>query len=472
MLGLLSFPLAFFAALALMLGIALTLHWGYKREEGLIPFASVPIVAIIIIIAVTSGRNLYVATELVTPILVKHPLVVWGSRVTSLLVIFASGERIMRHVMHPRGGSISSLWLMGAFIVFFLTNVAATALFGAHVVIAHDYLYMVLAGCATLIVTKTEGDTAILVTRNALFFLLLLSAVFIVVKPEMVLSKGYVGLIPGLRIRYAGLSSHANNFGPLVVVFFLCLWRMPFELRLLNLSAWFLGAMSLILAQSKTSWIAFLVCASCVAYFQYRDAIKQWIFDYRHPRLPAVLLMIPLLTLVAGTLVFMFTDAGDKILGFFTTRAGGELLTFTGRSRIWVVALEEWHKHPVFGYGLTLWNEEFRQQIGMDFAVHAHNQFYQSLSVAGAVGAVGLVIYVCILFVFALKTGQSSRGLSVALFSLIILRSVSEIPLSMTGFDGDNLTHILLLTVIAANLSKRRVETAENRPLTVFQGAT
>jgi exopolysaccharide production protein ExoQ len=472
MLGLLAFPLAFVAAIALMLGIALTSHWGYKREEGLIPFASVPIVAIIIIIAVTSGRNLNDAAELVMPILVKHPLVVWGSRVTSLLVIFASGERILRQVLHPRSGPISSIWLMGAFIIFFLTNVAATALFGAHVVIAHDYLYMVLAGCAALIATKKEGDIALLVTRNALFFLLILSAVFIVVKPEMVLSRGYVGLIPGLHIRYAGLSSHANNFGPLVVVFFLCLWRIPFEWRLLNLSAWFLGAMSLILAQSKTSWIAFLVCTTCVAYFQYRDEIKRWIFDYRNPRLPAVLLMLPMMTLVAGTLVFMFTDVGDKIFGFFTTRAGGELLTFTGRSRIWVVALEEWHKHPVFGYGLTLWNEEFRQQIGMDFAVHAHNQFYQSLSVAGTVGAVGLVVYIAILFVFALKAGPSSRGLSMALFSLIILRSVSEIPLSMTGFDGDNLTHLLLLTVIAANLAKRRADSIENKSLTVFHGAT
>jgi exopolysaccharide production protein ExoQ len=472
MLGLLSIPLAFFAALALMLGIALTSHWGYQRKEGLLPYASVPIVAIIILIALTSGRNLFAATELITPILEKHPAVVWGSRVTSLLVIFASGERILRQVLHPRGASISSLWLMGAFILFFFTNVATAALFGAHVLIAHDYLYMVLAGCAALIVTDVEGDTAILVTRNALFFLLVLSAIFIVVKPEMVLSKGYIGLIPGLHIRYAGLCSHANSLGPLIVVFMLCLRHRPFEWRLLNLSAWWLGALSLILAQSKTSWVAFLVCASCVAYFQYGDAIKRRFFDYRNPRLPATLVALALLGVVLVGLVLMFGGIGEKIYAFFTTRAGGEILSFTGRDKIWVIALQEWHKHPLFGYGLPLWNLEFREQIGMDFAVHAHNQFYQSLSVAGTVGAVGLVVYIVILFVFAMKTGRSSRGLSMALFSLIILRSASEIPLNMTGFDGDNLTHILLLTVVAGNLYRRRLEFNDNRSRIVFQGAT
>ncbi|HXA46012.1 MAG TPA: hypothetical protein VNW52_00165, partial [Burkholderiaceae bacterium] len=181
MLSLLSIPLAFFAALGLMLGIALTLHWGYQRKEGLLPYASVPIVAIIIIIALTSGRNLFAATELVSPLLEKHPLVVWGSRITSLLVIFSSAERLMRQVFHPGRTPIPSTWLMFAFVLFFLTNVAFPAFFGAHVLIAHDYLYMVLAGCAALIVTNVESDTAIRVTRNALFFLLVLSAIFIVV---------------------------------------------------------------------------------------------------------------------------------------------------------------------------------------------------------------------------------------------------------------------------------------------------
>jgi len=85
---------------------------------------------------------------------------------------------------------------------------------------------------------------------------------------------------------------------------------------------------------------------------------------------------------------------------------------------------------------------------------------------------VGLVVYIVILFVFAMKTGRSSRGLSMALFSLIILRSASEIPLNMTGFDGDNLTHILLLTVVAGNLYRRRLEFNDNRSRIVFQGAT
>jgi O-antigen ligase len=473
MVELLSIPLALFAAVALVFCVALTLHWGYKREESLIVYAGFPIVVIIILVALTSGRNLFLATELVTPVLTRHPLVVWGGRITSLLVLFAAGERIARQLLHAGSRPIPSTVLMFSFLLYFVTNVAFPAVLGTHVVIEHDYLYMVLAGCAALMVPARDGETAISAARTAIFFLLALSAIFLIVKPELVLSKGYVGLIPGLSVRYAGLSSHANTLGPLVVVFLLCLWREPLQWRSLNRFAWALGAMSLILAQSKTSWIAFSLSVSCVAFFHYGRSITRWIFDFRHPRLPAMLLLLALLVPIVAGLAFMFGDAGDKINAFFSSRAGGDLLSLTGRDEIWAIAIQEWHKNPMFGYGLTLWNQEFREQIGMPFAFHAHNQFFQSLSVSGTVGAVGLIIYITTLFVFVIKTAKISHGLSLALFALVILRSVSEIPLSMTGFDGDNLTHILLLTVVAASLSKQSVERAgHSAPVPAFPGVT
>jgi O-antigen ligase len=447
--------LTFLSAVGALVGVALILHWGRNRDTGLLPYVFYPIYLVVALSIWLSGRSLYVADEINSIITVQHPLAIWLGRATSIFVLFAAGERIVSRLVKTQHKHEAPKLLIFAFLIYVLTNFLSPALFGAHVFLTHDPIYMVLAGCAALLCTKQEGETAVQSIRNALLIFVILSAIALLWQPDMVIERGYQGLIPGLSIRYAGLSMHANSFGAIVVVFLICLREKPFTVVWLNRFAWIIGCTSLLLTQSKTNWISFLLCMPSLAYYSNADYMKR-ISDFRRPCLSVVILASVMLFSCAVIMVLMFGNVGDRMHAFFSTSEGANLLSLTGRDQIWEAALQEWHRHPIFGYGLTIWDEEYRLKVAMiTSATHAHNQLYQSLSSAGLVGATGLVIYVSILFGYVMKTARPSHGLSVALFLLIIFRSFTEVPLSMKGFAGDQMTHLILLIVVASNIVPR-----------------
>ena len=149
----------------------------------------------------------------------------------------------------------------------------------------------------------------------------------------------------------------------------------------------------------------------------------------------------------------MFGGLLDRVETYLDTREGTALMTLVGRTEIWNVALEEWRNHPAFGYGLTIWDLDYRAQIGIPSATHAHNQLYQSLASAGVTGVVGLTIYTATLLWFVLKTAKASHGLTLALFLLLFNYSISEVPLSMSSYGPPQLMHLLLLMVVASTLA-------------------
>ncbi|MCC7596617.1 O-antigen ligase family protein [Janthinobacterium sp. FW305-129] len=441
---------ALISALLLVFVIALSIHWGNKRETGLVPYVFYPVMLSIALTAILSNRDISGNEILLTAQTVRHPVGVWFGRMTSLFVIFACGERILHRLMERETLKPMPMLLFWALFIYFLTNILSPAFLGSHTDVSHEYLYMFLAGYAALLMTPKEVDMSIVSMRNATLLFLVLSAAVAAWNPNMVFNKNYHGLIPFLSVRYAGLASHANGLGPMAVAFLLCLWRKPYAWRALNLFAWTLGLASLMLAQSKTNWIACILCFACIAYFGFREQIKERLFDYRRPQLSIIGIFCFILLCVLGMLLVMFGNLDAKLARFASSNEGFELLSFTGRDVIWQVAVQEWHKNPVFGYGLQIWDEAFRLSIGMPYATHAHSQFYQSLSSAGTVGAVGLVLYVIVLLYGAARTARASQGLSMALFVLIISRSFSEVPLSLAGFAAEALTHLLLLIIVAA----------------------
>lgn len=450
---------AFLAVIVAVLFIALVLHWGHKREQGLIPYIFYPTFLIFALTTLLSGRNLDLPTEIIDSLITtKHPLTVWAGRANSLFILFAACERIARRFLYFGYKPDAPILLIATLWVYFLTNIASSAILGEHASFSHEYLYSVVAGSASLLCSEQEGDTAVRAARNTLFIFIILSAVTLVFRPEMVISTNYKGLIPGFNLRYYGLNSHANGFGPLIVVFLICLWNRRYSVRWINLLGWTIGCVSLVLTQSKTSWFAVAVCALCIGYFSYGDFLRQRIFDFRrHQFMAAVLPLIMLLTGALGFVV-MFTDFGEAINSFFATREGGDLLSLSGRDEIWAAAVQEWRNNPLFGYGLTIWNEHYRAQIGIPSALSAHSQFHQSLSSAGIVGVVGLAIYATTLFRFALKTAKSSGGLTMALFMILFVRSISEVPLTMESLGPEVVPHLLILMVIASHLAQRSVE--------------
>jgi O-antigen ligase len=166
--------------------------------------------------------------------------------------------------------------------------------------------------------------------------------------------------------------------------------------------------------------------------------------------------------------IVLFGDIGNQINMYFSSGAGADMMTMTGRDKIWAVALNEWHNNPMFGYGLTIWNEAYQAKIGIPGAVSAHNQFFQTLSSAGIIGVSGLFVYVTTLFWFSLKTAKSSQGLTIALFGVLIFRSISESAFTINSIE---FTHILLLMIIGAqfkpnNQQKPFMSPTQNAPQT------
>jgi O-antigen ligase len=86
----------------------------------------------------------------------------------------------------------------------------------------------------------------------------------------------------------------------------------------------------------------------------------------------------------------------------------------------------------------------------MPNATHAHNQFMDTLSRSGAVGAAALVLYALVLLVLSVRYARASGGLSLALFVALALRSISEVPLLLFGYGPELTTHVLLLMTLAA----------------------
>jgi O-antigen ligase len=143
--------------------------------------------------------------------------------------------------------------------------------------------------------------------------------------------------------------------------------------------------------------------------------------------------------------LLLLPELGVSVDRMLAPRARNEIATLTGRDIIWAVALDEWRRNPLFGYGASMWNDAYRIQIGLEEATSAHNQFLQSLGSAGLVGLTGLLVYVGALMLHAINARRATRGLSVAIFTTVLVRCFTETPLEVDAFlTCDFIVHLLL----------------------------
>lgn len=416
--------------------------------------------------ALLSGRDLSPAVQGLAQGtgLYVHPAAAWLQRIASLMLMLISAERLLHHVVVHRHLPVPLLaWAM---VTYWAATVAAPALFGSHPKLSHEYLYALVIGLAALVATPEERERVVGAVRNALFLFMLASAAVAVVKPTLVLELHYTqGLLPGVP-RLAGLAPHPVALGILAQTFLLCLWVRPFRSRWLTLLAWGLGLAVLFLAQSKTSWIAFLLCSGAMLAVRRGGEVWRRMGDPREGAFGIVVCLAAILVVGAVTGVLLFSDLHEDTSAFLDSTEGAQLMTLTGRDQIWAIAMEEWRASPVFGYGPNLWDDDFRASIHMPNATHGHNQFMDTLARSGTVGATALLLYAIVLLVFSLRAAKATGGLSIALFIALALRSVSEVPLEMLGYGNELFTHLLLIiTLASANLARPSVRPASAHPV-------
>ncbi len=430
------------------------LHWVLPLMLGL--------VAVTVLL---SGRNL---SQMFSDLaqgggMYLHPAVAWLQRGVSLVLLLISAERLVNHVVLRR--RLPAPLLAWAFIAYWSATVAAPALFGSHPQLSHEYLYSLVIGMAALLATESDRERVVGAARNALFLFLAAGALLAVANPAMVLDTAYrQGVLPGIP-RFGGLATHPVALGMFAQTFLLCLWVRPYQRRWLTVLGWMLGLAVVFFAQSKTSWIAFLLCSMAMLAVRHGASVWRRIGDPRQGAFGIVVCLATIVFVAGAIALVLFADLGGEAASFLDTREGAQLMSMTGRDQIWVIAMEEWHASPVFGYGPGLWDDDFRAAINMPQATNAHNQFMDTLARSGVVGATALVLYSAVLLALSLRAAKATGGLSIALLIAVALRSMSEVPLLMFGYGTEFFTHLLLLATLAsANAPRPVVLPAAARP--------
>jgi len=231
--------------------------------------------------------------------------------------------------------------------------------------------------------------------------------------------------------RLVGLTDHPIPLGVMAAAVLALELTPLMRSRLWTLHAAAAAAV-LLLAQSRTAWIAALVGLPLI--YQ-RSATRR---------------VSPLL--VRGLITSMACCAA-ALVPTLATRFGQALSTpevssLHGRTTVWDLAMSAFRGNPLFGYGPTLFTDPSSPVHGM--YAHAHSQIYQTLSTSGLVGAVGLLLFVVVLLATAARTGAVSAGLTWALVAITLVTCLAEAPLRSDEFDPFLLLVVADIAVLLA----------------------
>lgn len=360
---------------------------------------------------------------------------------TLVLVGTCAATVVVRLFAKPGAGPRPpGLSLLLAFLLYFGCAGWLNALFGTVPAFSHHSLYVPVAFAAVFVWRQQPIQPLLVVAKWTLIGIMLLSLLAAVLLPKLALQPDYKGWIPGLRVRLWGVGSNPNSIGPLGLVLILLELMVPSRRWSLRLLAFSLGAAVLLLAQSKTAWAAALLVLP----------VLLW---YRVGRAPngGMRIGFALAWIAAGLLALLVlawldpSRVWDKLAG---GQVGSDVATLSGRWQIWHAALRAWQDNPAFGYGPSAWGPAHRAALGLPYAFSAHNQFMQSLSAAGALGLLTLLLYLGLLLGCCWRAAEATRGLSMAFWLMVMVRCLTEAPFSsVTLFNGDMLTQVLLFRI-------------------------
>lgn len=242
--------------------------------------------------------------------------------------------------------------------------------------------------------------------------------------------------------RLEGIASHPNALGAFGVIGLLFeLFRKPCSWLWVLVSA-----ATVVLAQSNTAWLALAVA---LLFLPHKFGVL-----YRGAGI-AVLVVAALLTIFKP----QFEARVDSFLFNQST------VSLNGRTRIWEAALAEFEKYPIFGYGPTLLNEQYRHRYLGEFnaAAQAHNQWVQDLGGAGIIGIVALSVMILLFLSGSIKSWKAGIGLPVALMVAIIVRGISETPFRPTGPSEHTFLFIVVLATVVLSASMEKDKSTQSR---------
>lgn len=359
--------------------------------------------------------------------------------ITAVIVGLAAASIIAR-LFRNRQAPITTLPgqpLLVAFLLFYVSNELLNSALGTYPAFSHNTLYVPLVFVAVYMSRAEPAEAFARYAKMALLGMMVLSLLAALARPALALEPNYKGWVPGLTVRLWGVGSNANSIGPLALLLMLLELYCPSTTLVRRILTWGLALAVLLLAQSKTALLAGLLIAPVVAWYRFG----------RHPaggvRIGFVLAL--LVVLMGLTLVLMFGNIDKLWDRLADSRVGVDVSSLSGRVQIWNAALNAWRDNPLFGYGPLAWGPLHRATIGMPYAFSAHNQFMQSLSVAGGLGLLSFLVFLGALGFYAWRAAGLTRGVSLALFVLVFIRCFTETPFA-TGnlFTGESVALLVL----------------------------
>lgn len=384
-----------------------------------------------------------------------------GNLITRGLTLICLAIALERSVRFFLGGEqrravgMSTLVLMMGFIIS--ANVLAPIL-GTPGGFRHNLLYAPIVGMAVFAYAQTHADQGVVVVRNTLYVFFVLSLAALAVRPAWVADMHYrAGIIPGFGVRFYGFATHPNTLAPLCLLLICSVRLQPFKSSVLSWSAVAIASVSLLLSQSKTS---ILLAVFGLVYLLWTD------FQQRGRNLGGAargqrqLLLLTGITFAAALALLMLLAAvmGETRLGerMLTMADRLQLVTFTGRTRIWIESIQAGLQNPLFGYGPGLWDVPFRMRTGLPFT-HAHNQFVHTFGAAGIIGLTALLAYLASLGRLVWRAREATRGVSVMLFGYLLLRGLTELPFNISNaMQGEFIVQMFVLLVCIGALQGQR----------------
>lgn len=367
----------------------------------------------------------------------------WFTRLTILAMLTICVARVVGGAFSRENRSTGGSVLLLAFAAYFLASVVLSSAFGRYPEFRHDQYYVPFLFAAIFASRAHDPEIAVRFAKVGFFIFIAASWVLALVAPDWAFERNYDSWIPGVTVRFFGLENQANPMGALSLAYLLLAVHQPFERRWLQRLGLVLGVAALLAAQSKTTWVAAAL------------AIPLMLGSRPGAGATAGFFVLGLGAAVSGALLVL-PIFGVSLEGLANSEQGYPAQSLSGRDEIWALAMQEWMRNPLFGYGLTMWDTAYRLEVGMDHAVSAHNQFMETVSVAGTVGLIGLVFYLGALSFYAIRAWRASHGLSVALLILLLARCVTETPVTISGPLGSQMAAQLLLFQLALAYGSRR----------------
>lgn len=371
------------------------------------------------------------------------------------VVIFLTPQR----TISSSGTKTRIRWLVAAVVIFFVGHTLLPAFFGAIPNFDPSDIYAMAIIGAAISARSLPSHVFFTAMKASLLALMIGGFIVALIKPEIAIQYVSADLrLPSVDFRFWGIGSSPNNIAPLALLLLLLTIHTPYKSTVLNLVTIAAGAITLLLAQSQTTWAAALVVLP--AFTLYCKTPK----PIKKARINPLLAM-GALTAVGAGLILIVWEASQLDLsglfdsslrlqsGSFISRDEAVLDSFTGRTVIWGIAMDTWRDHPWFGYGHEAWGVEFRNQLGIPFASNAHNQLMQSASVGGSIAVGALILYLATLLCLSKWASRTTNGLSLAVVCIAVIRGFTEGPLDTdTLLSGEVLFHMAAIQILSAGL--------------------